>query len=132
MNIENQSETTLRLMDEVVATICANILTEHAREKEIELVNFDPNKPAHKLYLVQAENMAALLNCKIGLDLKPLKYVWFKIKRLRYNSWKNFYRVKHFSDAHPPIDTILDFVAEYHQIGYDFYEAIYDAYYKVK
>lgn len=130
MNIENLSEDTLRLMDQVTASLCANVLSENALIGDIRLAGLDLSKPSHKLYLVEAEQMAALMNKKVYIPLPLFSYLWFRIKRWKY--YKAYKRMTDIRDNDTLVDTILDHVAHYHKIGNDFYEAIYNAYYKIK
>ena len=71
----------LKLYDEIVGTVVANVLAESTRtDNKIYLKWFESDQASHSVYFEGACIAAAVLKTQIYMDMPLHKYILFKLK----------------------------------------------------
>lgn len=85
----------LKLYDEIVGTVVANVLAESARtDNKIYLKWFESDQASHNVYFEGASIAAAVLKTQIYMDMPLHKYILFKFKNWRRRKLLKWVRTK--------------------------------------
>lgn len=117
-------------MDQVVSCLFTNIINERSRNDDvIKIVGVDLKDPAHLTYIEVAKIVSDIYQVPIYIELNTFSYCKFIV-----NNWKRRHQIHKFKNNNSgevvPVNDMLLFIAKSFDVKYEFFEKIYNAYYK--
>ena len=119
--------------DKIVGTIMSNVLAERNRVGKIVLWDFQEGQSSDRLYFHAACIVADVENEKVYINMPFIQYLKLKWKsrKVRKNlRWCNPLMARRLpNEGKTSVFIIMDFIAEFHKIGFNKFAEINEAYY---
>lgn len=107
----------LKLYDEIVGTVVANVLAESARtDNKIYLKWFQSDQASHSVYFEGASIAAAVLKTQIYMDMPLHKYILFKLKNWRRRKLLKWVRTKDVPESATQIQLIINHISTHFEL----------------
>lgn len=107
----------LKLYDEIVGTVVANVLAESTRtDNKIYLKWFESDQASHNVYFEGASIAAAVLKTQIYMDMPLHKYILFKFKNWRRRKLLKWVRTKKVPESATQIQLIINHISTHFEL----------------
>ena len=107
----------LKLYDEIVGTVVANVLAESTRtDNKIYLKWFESGQASHNVYFEGACIAAAVLKTQIYMDMPLHKYILFKFKNWRRRKLLKWVRTKKVPESATQIQLIIKHISTHFEL----------------